>query len=132
MSTYQIDYNSLTTNDSMVILKGLADFDTIGDAEEYIKEKSWVDNNSYSIIDVKGLFVVYPLNEAERINNLFKYDIVDRPESIKKLDKAKKALEIVKKMHTNKLVNISNDPRFITVTYKNGKLFKQYRVDQLA
>lgn len=132
MSTYQINYNNFTNNDSIIVLKGIANFDIIGDAEEYIKELSWKDNNNYSILDIKGLFVVYPSNDAEKINKLFKYDIINRPESVKLYDKAKKALEIARKMHSNKCFDISNDLKFINVNYKNGKLFKQYRVDQLA
>jgi len=132
MSTYQIDYANLTTNDNLMILKGIQNFENIGDAEEYIEEISWMDVQNYSIIDIKGIFVVYPSNDAQKLNKLFDYDIVDRPESIKQYDKAKKVLPKVSKMHSNKIVNISNDCKFINVENKNGKLFKQYRVDSLS
>ena len=51
MSTYQINYNSFTNNDSLMILKGLADFEDIEKAEEFIQEKSWVDGKQYNILE---------------------------------------------------------------------------------
>ena len=131
MSTYQIDYANLTTNDNLMILKGIQNFEDIEAAEEYIEEISWTDGKQYRIIDIKGIFVVYPLLDAQKLNKLFDYDIVDRPDSIKQYDKAKKALVKVNKIHSNKIVNISNDCKFINVENKNGKPFKQYRVSTL-
>ena len=131
MSTYQINYNSFTNNDSLMILKGLADFEDIEKAEEFIQEKSWVDGKQYNILDIKGLFVVYTVDEAKKINKIYDYDIVDRPESIKRYHKAKRVLEKVKPLYAKKVLEISEDAKLINVYYKNGRLQKQLRVDQI-
>jgi len=77
------------------------------------------------------LFVVYLKNEAERISKLFNYDIVDRPESVKRFESAKLAIIKVGRIHKNKIFEISDDAKYINVNYKNGKLFKKYRVEEL-